>query len=57
MRGGHTYPDVYKVASKIIGLTQFWVADIPLSIRHKRKHPHPLVYTGGPDVGLAVCSV
>ena len=30
----HTYPDVYKVASKIIGLTQFWAADIPLSVRH-----------------------
>ena len=53
----HTYPDVYKVASKIIGLTQFWAADIPLSIRHKRKHSHPLVYPGGPDVGFAVCSV
>ena len=30
----HTYPDVYKVASKIIGLTQFWAADIPLSVWH-----------------------
>ena len=47
----HPYLDVYKVASKIIGLTQFWAAGIPLSVRHKRKHPHPLVYPGGPEVG------
>ena len=50
----HTYPDVYKVASKIIGLTQFWAADIPLSVRHISSilNPHPLVYLGGPEVGV-----
>ena len=47
----HTFLDVYKVASKIIGLTQFWAAGIPLSVRHKNKHPHPLIYLGGPEVG------
>ena len=31
----HTYPDMYKVASKIISLRQFWAASIPLSVRHK----------------------
>ena len=31
----HTYPDMYKVASKIIGLRQFWAASIPLPVRHK----------------------
>ena len=43
----HPYLDVYKVASKIIGLTQFWAAGIPLYVRHKNKPPHPLIYPGG----------
>ena len=47
----HTSLEVYKVASKIKGLTQFWAAGIPLSVRHKNKHPHPLIYLGGPEVG------
>ena len=31
----HTYPEMYKVAGKIIGLRYFWAASIPLPVRHK----------------------
>ena len=40
---GHTYPDMYKVASQNHRLWQFWGGSIPLSVRHK--HNSCLLFT------------